>query len=257
MPRVTISVVIPVKDDAEALERCLRALLSQTRQAEEIIVVDDGSSDGSASVARAYGATVVPSVGTGIPAASATGYDAATSEVCARLDADCVPPSGWLERIAERFEDPTLDGLTGFARFHDGPRPLRVVLAYAYLGAYIGSLYPALGHVPLFGSNMAIRHTAWREARSSVHRSDTLVHDDLDLSFHLGPVRQIRLDTRLPMTMSMRPFSDPRALLLRLRRGFHSVIVHWPGELPWLRWYRRATIRRSLRNQGGAENRLA
>jgi len=236
----TVSVVIPVKDDAASLERCLAALRRQSLHPLEIVVVDDGSVDDSAAVAIAGGARVVPSSGRGIPAASATGYDAAGGDILARLDADCIPPADWCERIVTSFDnDDSLAGLTGFARFHDGPRPLRRAGAFLYLAAYVAATAPALGHVPLFGSNLAIRRGAWLEIRGRVHRNDDLVHDDLDLSFHLGPERRIVLDRGLRMGMSSRPFTHPRGLALRLRRGFHSVVVHWPADLPWLRWTRR------------------
>ncbi len=45
---LTVSVVIPVKDDADALGRCLRALSLQTKAPDEVIVVDNGSEDESA-----------------------------------------------------------------------------------------------------------------------------------------------------------------------------------------------------------------
>src|SRR5690606_36645832 len=57
--RRTVSVVIPVKDDAALLARCLEALARQTRLPDEIIVVDNNSSDDSALVAVAGGARVV------------------------------------------------------------------------------------------------------------------------------------------------------------------------------------------------------
>ncbi|RNC63967.1 MAG: glycosyltransferase, partial [Desulfuromonadales bacterium] len=59
----TVSVVIPVKDRAEELKRCLGSLscLTYPREKLQIIVVDDGSSDDSAEVARQAGARVVSS----------------------------------------------------------------------------------------------------------------------------------------------------------------------------------------------------
>jgi glycosyltransferase involved in cell wall biosynthesis len=66
-----ISVVIPVRNDAAALERCLSALGRQTQAADEIVVVDSGSTDGSAEVAARHGARVLPVEVAGIPGSPA------------------------------------------------------------------------------------------------------------------------------------------------------------------------------------------
>lgn len=232
---VTVSVVIPVKDDDTELARCLAALAAQTRRADEIIVVDNGSTDASASVARAAGARVERCAEPGIPAASAHGYDRATGDLILRLDADCVPGPSWVDAVVAAFAgEPDLGGATGGARFGDGPRLLRVPLAVAYLGAYEAMAWLALGHRPLFGSNMAIRRTAWRGIRDRVHL-DAGVHDDFDLSFHLGERWRIARVPGARMTISMRPFADPRAFARRIAAGFRTVTVHWPDDLPPLR----------------------
>ncbi|MBM7504551.1 glycosyltransferase family 2 protein [Agromyces aurantiacus] len=235
----TVSVVIPVRDDEELLRRCLTALAAQRRAPDEIVVVDNGSTDGSADVASAAGARVVAEPEPGIPAASARGFDEARGEVIARLDADCVPPADWIERIRDAFaDDPALDALTGPARFIDGPRALRPLLSTLYVGSYVVAVAPALGHVPLFGSNLAVRREAWAEVRERVHRRDALMHDDMDLSMHLGPCRRFRYDLRLGMGISMRALRGGGRL--RLRRGVHSIVSHWPDQFPVRRWGRRA-----------------
>lgn len=236
----TVSVVIPVKDDAVLLRRCLGALAAQTQPPVEIIVVDNGSADESAQVAADAGAQVVSQLTGTIPAAAATGLDAASGDILARLDADCVAPPDWIETIASAMGDAS--GITGGADFIDGPRPLRTPLAFIYLGAYFASVLPALGHLPLFGSNFAVTREAWRAVRRDVHRQDDMVHDDLDLSFHLGPQRRIRFVRAMSMGMSMRPFYDVRAFWTRFRRGIHTVVVHWPDDLPWRRWARRVRM---------------
>ena len=252
-PRLRISVVVPCKDDAVMLRRCLAALRAQGRRADEVVVVDNGSLDDSAAVARARGARVVVEPEPGIPAASAAGYDAATGDVVARLDADCVPGRDWLARIEARFlADERLTALTGGATFTDGPSHWRVPGARLYLGAYVLTVSSALGHVPLFGSNCAFRRAAWLEVRDEVHRTGTAVHDDIDLSYHLGPTRKIRFDPRLRMGISARPFARDAGLGLRVRRGFRSVVVHWPHDWPWLRVTRRvvAAVRRAQHARG-------
>lgn len=246
--RPTVSVVIPVKDDAPALRRCLRALALQTDPPDEVVVVDNGSHDDSAEVARAGGARVVPCADPGIPAAAATGYDHATCDVILRLDADCVPAASWVQRLRHQFETrPGTAVLTGGARFTDGPRLLRTALAAAYLGLYAVVGFTALGHLPLFGSNLAFRRSAWRRVSARVHR-DPGLHDDFDLAFHLGEYYPIRYARRAAMGMSMRPFFDRRAFGQRIARGFRSVVTHWPVDLPPIRivrrWLRVAASRR-------------
>ncbi|MCU1432036.1 MAG: glycosyl transferase family 2, partial [Actinotalea sp.] len=82
----TLSVVVPVKDDAVALRRCLRQIGRQTVEPLEVIVVDNGSRDTTAAVAREHGARVVVEAAPGIAAAASAGYDAAVGQVIVRCD---------------------------------------------------------------------------------------------------------------------------------------------------------------------------
>lgn len=253
---ITVSVVIPVKDDAEALTRCLHALALQTRLADEIIVVDNTSTDASATVASDAGARVVRCDDPGIPAASACGYDAATGDLILRLDADCVPARTWIQSMAAACAaQPSVAAFTGGARFTDGPRILRGPLAAAYLGAYAVVLTPTLGHLPLFGSNLALRRGAWLSICTAVHRDDPELHDDLDLAYHLGDRYRIRYVPSAAMGISMRPFADARAFARRVRRGMRTVLAHWPGDFPPRRWLRLIRRRRSRWSCGEGQER--
>lgn len=246
-PAPSVSVVIPVKDDAAHLYRCLAALAAQTRPADEIVVVDNASTDDSAAVARGGGARVVGCLTPGIPAAASRGYDAATGDLILRLDADCVPAETWIATIVAAFAArPDVDAFTGGARFIDGPRWLRAPLAATYLGAYGIVAFLALGHPPLFGSNMAVRRAAWRGVRTRVHRADPRLHDDLDVSFHLGERFRIRPLSRAAMGMSMRPFTTLSGFLHRIAGGYRTVWAHWPRDFPPVRWDR-MVLRRMLR----------
>ncbi|KQX08491.1 hypothetical protein ASC59_07800 [Leifsonia sp. Root1293] len=238
-----VSVVVPVKDDARPLATCLRALREQTVAPVEIIVVDNGSRDDSAEVARSYGAVVIREPQPGIGVASAAGYNAASGDVIARLDADSIPEKHWIATIARAFaQAEDVDAITGPAHFSDGPRWLRSPAAVLYLGSYFVLCGLALGHVPLFGSNMALRRSAWASVRDEVHAHDQLTHDDLDLSFHLGARSSIRFVPSLRAGISMRPLSDGKGGL-RWKRGLHTVTMHWPHDLPWIRMGRRLSAR--------------
>ncbi len=125
MPQV--SVVVPVLDDAEHLARCLDALAAQTHPVHEVVVVDNGSTDGSVEVALAAGATVLHEPVRGIARASARGYDHATGDVIARLDADSVPPSGWIAEAVRLLATPGVVAVTGPGRPRDGGAVVRRV----------------------------------------------------------------------------------------------------------------------------------
>jgi mycofactocin system glycosyltransferase len=100
-----VTVVIPVRDRAELLERCLLALGTRYR----VIVVDDGSADGAAiaGIAARHGAQLVRRASNGGPgAARNSGLLDVDTELVVFLDSDCVPTGDWIARLAAHLEDP-------------------------------------------------------------------------------------------------------------------------------------------------------
>ena len=111
----TVSVIIPVYNDAGNLAVCLAGLRASQAAALECIVVDDGSTDGSGQVASEYGAKVLTSGGRLGPASARnTGARAATGDILLFVDADvCVHPDTIRKIVGEFDSDPTLDALMG------------------------------------------------------------------------------------------------------------------------------------------------
>ncbi|MET1053303.1 MAG: glycosyltransferase [Mycetocola sp.] len=234
MPR--ISVVIPVYNDADLLKICLDALAGQTRPADEIVVVDNGSTDASAHVARSAGARIVVEPQRGIPAATSAGFDAATGEIFARIDADSIPADDWLENLESVFVDrPEISAATGPAEFYGGTAFDRWFGRSCYLPSYFWTMERLLGHPPLFGSNCAIRADAWQVLRQTAHRSRADVHDDLDLSFQFRPGMTVHFEPDLSVAVSARPFSDWSTFARRVTLGVGTVAVNTLAESPWKR----------------------
>ncbi|WP_203137374.1 glycosyltransferase family A protein [Microbacterium sp. JZ31] len=235
-----ISVVIPVRDDARLLERCLAALARQSRPADEIVVVDNGSSDDSAAVAHAAGARVVVEPVPGIPRAASAGYDAATGDLIARIDADTVCPPGWVAAVEEHFAtDPSLGFLTGDARFPEAAPWIDWLGRHIYIGSLYGVMTPLLGHPPLFGSNFAMRADAWRQLSAEVHRDRRDIHDDLDLALHVRPGMTVRRDRTLIVDVSARPLTRPGSLLRHMWWVVTTLTQHGWADAPWRRRARR------------------
>jgi GT2 family glycosyltransferase len=116
MSETSISVIIPAYNAEATLGRCLAALSDQTRSPDEIIVVDDGSTDGTADVASRYAVRVIDQANAGPAAARNAGAQAARGDLLLFTDADCAPAPDWVERMAAAFADPTVVGAKGVYR---------------------------------------------------------------------------------------------------------------------------------------------
>jgi glycosyltransferase involved in cell wall biosynthesis len=112
----SVSVVIPAFDAARYVREAIRSVLAQTHAPLEVIVVDDGSSDTTASVATRFASPVrvVRRAHGGIGAARNTGIAEARGEFIALLDADDLWEHDKLARQLEVFAgDPSLDIVFG------------------------------------------------------------------------------------------------------------------------------------------------
>jgi glycosyltransferase involved in cell wall biosynthesis len=105
-----ISFVIPVRDDAAHLRRCLAAIRESAGPlAHEIVVVDHGSVDDSAGVARAAGATVLARAAGGrVAELRNAGAAAASAPLLAFIDADHEIDRGWVAAALALFESPDI-----------------------------------------------------------------------------------------------------------------------------------------------------
>ena len=97
-----VSVVVCAHNAAETLDDCLTSLAALTYSDVEVIVVNDGSSDATSSIARAHtGVTVIDVPNGGLSAARNVGLTAATGEIVAYTDADCRVDPDWLRYLVQ------------------------------------------------------------------------------------------------------------------------------------------------------------
>lgn len=100
-----VSFVIPVRNDARRLDVCLRGIGKNGVAGRdlEIVVIDNGSTDGSAEVARGHGARVIPLPGGPVSSLRNQGAALAGGRVLAFVDADNEIGQGWLDAALENL----------------------------------------------------------------------------------------------------------------------------------------------------------
>jgi len=122
MDRPLVSVIVPNYNYAASLELCLRSILEQTYRPLELLVVDDGSTDGSVGIARSLGVTVLRTPrNLGCAGARNLGIAHARGDICFFVDSDvALAPDAVEAAVALLQQDPSLGAVCGI---HD-PEPL-------------------------------------------------------------------------------------------------------------------------------------
>lgn len=233
----TLSLVIPVFNEEDVLAPCLDAIARQTVVPDEVIVVDNGSTDASVSIASRYPfVTLLHEGERGIIPARNRGFNHARGDVIGRIDADSIVAPDWVETIKNYYAseglDRAADAVTGSAATN--------LPQARWIGWLAGRVFLDLGYFPisrlmvggavLLGCNMAITRNAWERIRDDTSRDSNALHEDVDLSVLIhragGMVRHLR---NLRVRTSPRSFREsPSKIWWRLRVWPVAVVRHWP-----------------------------
>lgn len=179
-----ISVVIPAYNEEDYIAPCLEALIHQTEKPDEIIVVDNNSSDRTVEIAKKYPVRILHCKKRGITPARNAGFNAAKYDLIARIDADTQVPKNWVKKIKKAFQqDPNLIAYSGPTVFVD--KRFNKFLAFPER-VYLSSFKKIMGHDCLYGPNLVFKKMAWKKVKNEVCANDKIVHEDTDLAIHLG-----------------------------------------------------------------------
>ncbi|MEK7648509.1 MAG: glycosyltransferase [Patescibacteria group bacterium] len=210
-----ISVIIPAFNEERYIQKTLSALQQQTfpREFVEIIVVNNVSTDRTEEFARMGGADIVVAEPTkGTNRARQTGLEHASGDVIAFLDADCIPPQWWLEKIYEKLHQnrDSFVALAGTYKFaEDITEPLYIYeqiytwLVLPTLNSLMGKVFKKGGVI--IGGNFA----AFRETFNKINGIDTsftFFGDDASIAKNLGTLGLVNFDPTLYVTTSARRF---------------------------------------------------
>jgi glycosyltransferase involved in cell wall biosynthesis len=201
-----VSVVIPAYNEENYIAACLESMLDQEEKADEIIVVNNNSTDRTVDIVKQYPVRMINETEQGMIQARNRGFNEAHYEIIARTDSDTRVSSDWIKKIKQNFIDADLVALSGSASTYDAPNSFSKLAAEQTLKSYLKFMKRALGHDCLIGPNMAIRKSAWEKVKDSVCLKDHDVHEDIDLSIHLAPFGKIKNDPTLFVNSSLRRF---------------------------------------------------
>ncbi|RYD62731.1 MAG: glycosyltransferase family 2 protein [Verrucomicrobiaceae bacterium] len=117
--RLRVSAIIAGHNEAAAMRKCLVSLNEQTRRFDEIIVIDDGSSDGMRAMLhelRSEGLidmALSNQVRCGKASSCNLGFEVATGDILVNLDADCSYDRDSIEKLLAPFDDPSVGATCG------------------------------------------------------------------------------------------------------------------------------------------------
>lgn len=237
-----ISVIVCAHNEARYLRSCLYSLLAQSRPPEEILVINNASTDETAAVAaQVPGVRVVDEPRKGLVIARERGRRETAGDLLVYLDADCRAPLTWLARVERRFlDDPHLLALSGPYRFYDWDLWGRLLIrAYdvtlAPLTQLIVKYMLRLGTV-FYGGNFAVR----REALQRIGGFDTTIEfhgEDTNLGRRLFAIGKVSLCHDCYLHTSARRYvAMGKTAVFRLYvRNFTSELLrHRPKDLTHL-----------------------
>lgn len=234
-----ISVIVCAHNESRFIGPCLHSLLAQTRLPDEIVVVNNASSDETGAIARAIpGVRVVDEPRKGLVQARETGRLVASGDVLVYVDADCRAPLTWLERVERRFSrSAALVALSGPYRFYDWDIWGRLLIR-----AYDVTLAPVtqglvkyvlrIGTV-FYGGNFAAR----REALSRIGGFDTRIEfhgEDTNVGRRLAAIGNVSLFLDCYLYTSARRYlalGKGTVFRLYVRNFWSELLRHRPSDL--------------------------
>jgi glycosyltransferase involved in cell wall biosynthesis len=234
----TLAVVVCAYNEAALLPGCLYSLRAQTRPPDDILVINNASTDETGAVARAVpGVRVVEEPEKGLVVARETARRAAQADIIAYVDADCRAPITWLEHVEAQFSRRRgTVAVTGPYRYYDWTwtgralvrtydltvAPATHALVHSLLG--VGAI--------LYGGNFAVR----RDALAAIGGFDRRIEfhgEDTNLGRRLTPQGPIEVRADCWVWTSARRYramGKRRVFGLYVRNFWSEILRHRPAD---------------------------
>lgn len=184
----TFSVVVPIYNSEQFLEKCLKSLRYQTFKDFELLTVDDGSTDRSPKIAQKYGKLIKTENHSGAGAARNLGAKNAKGIFLAFTDSDCVVPRNWLQNFKKKIIDQKVVAVGGGYSRSESPHFIAKFNFY--------ELKDRRKNIPKYtcsavANNLAIKKDIFQKLGGFPEKFKSATAEDLILSFrahHLGKI---------------------------------------------------------------------
>ncbi len=217
---MTVSVVIPARNESRTIRQLLDAVVGQTRCPDEIVVADDASTDDTAKLVEQFGRPVsacrirlIPGRGRGVAAALNTAITACVGDVVVRLDGHSRPEKDYIERSLDRLRNDRVAVVGGVWQIEAGDSSLTArviarVVSHASVSGGAQYRSPArLGLEPVHVDTVpfgVFRRELWRQLGG--FDEGLLANEDFDFNYRARVAgAQVVLDPNIRSTYFARP----------------------------------------------------
>lgn len=212
-----LSFIIPTLNEEGNIGPLLESLNSQLQQGDEIIVVDSHSKDRTVVIAKGLGARILMQPKMGIGLAKTEGAKTAVNDIFVFLDADCVAPEGFAERIRGHFSDKDVLAVGGLDLYDSDSSLWKAIYDSYSRGVFYSSLisHKVTGKFFIPANNSAYR----RELFFKRGGFRSVVCEDTDMMLRMPAHREgVRYDSDMVLTLSDRRFRE---------KGFFRTVALW------------------------------
>jgi peptidoglycan/xylan/chitin deacetylase (PgdA/CDA1 family) len=209
-----VSVIVPARNEEKLIADTLRSLQKQSYQGEyEIVVVDNGSTDKTAEIARSLGLRVVSANDdVGLIYARQVGNDATDGDIIVQTDGDTLYPEDWLQRIVEKLvKHPEAVAVSGRFRYRE-----RFIWAIFEITVrdWLNRISAFLFGRPFL--TCGATYAFWRKAFDRVggYRNIPYIADEHGITTEFRKQGKVLYDSRIYCLTSTRAVKQPTFVLL-------------------------------------------
>ena len=220
------SVIIPAYNSQKTLFSCIESIEDQSLSKEnyEVIVVDDGSTDSTAKIARQFNVNYIHQANQGPAAARNKGAGEAKGDIILFTDSDCIPDHYWIQQMTRPFSAPDVVAVKG--AYKTRQRELAARFAQAEFEDRYDLLKKSSTIDMIDTYSAAFRKDVFLNIGGFDQSFPVANNEDTDLSYRLAAKGYKLVFNQGAFVYHTHPDSFLKYLKLKFRRGYWRMVVY-------------------------------